>query len=132
MWVLQGGTSSAAFALVQHCGFTRFTLENTGQGAARLGSVTVLSAHQPGRDETSVFLSGKQWQKSCCGKGSEYDAVPSPGDGADAVQEQQRGAPLLSGRQQNGDPFSASARVPPPAQYFKLHTAEGSGRFLVT
>lgn len=65
-------------------------------------------------------------------EGSEYDAVPSPGDGADAVQEQPHGAPLLSGGQQNWDPFCASARVPPPARYFKLHTAEGSGRFLVT
>lgn len=71
-------------------------------------------------------------EKSCCGKGSECDTVPGPGDGADAVQDQQRGAPLLSEGHQNWDPPCAPAWVPPPAQYFKVHTAEGSGRFLVT
>lgn len=59
--------------------------------------------------------------------GRESDTDPSPGDGADAVQEQQHGAPLFCEEQQNWDPSCASPWASPPALHFKLHTAERIG-----
>jgi len=51
-------------------------------------------------------------EESCCGKGSEWDTAPSPGKGADAVEEQQHGTSLLSEGQPNRDPPCAPAWVP--------------------
>lgn len=80
VWVLQGGTSSAAFALVQHCGFTSFTLENTGQGAARLGSVTVLSVHtSQGGTKPQFFSQGSSGRRAAVGRGASTTQSPALG-----------------------------------------------------